>query len=244
MRDSERLIKILKTELRRQNKTYADLAAVLNLSLASIKRLFTKGQFTLTRLEAVCQYLGKDMLQMMQAADEDRASLVSLTLEQELALVSDEQLLCVAHSLLHRWTCDDIVSYYQIDERAVIRFMARLDSMGLIQTLSENRYRLLVSRAFQWLVDGPVQRFFDDQVQTDYFHSVFNKEDEQRIFLNAMLSDTSIATAIAGMGKLLDEINALQQGDENLSLGQRREVCFVLAGRPWELPSFAKLRRH
>lgn len=243
MQDSERLISALKRELRRQGKTYADLESVLNLSLASVKRLFARGQFTLERLETICQYLGTDMLQIMRAAEEERAKLSTLTVEQESELVADEKLLCVAHALLNRWSFDEIVSTYEIDEHEAVRLMARLDRMRIIEYLPANRYRLLVSRKFQWLAGGPIQRFFEDQVQADFFHSSFAKVNERRLFLSTMLSDASIDKALAGMNKLLDEINGLHIADERLSRGQRRGVSFVLAGRPWETPLFAKLRR-
>ncbi|MDX1490315.1 MAG: XRE family transcriptional regulator [Pseudohongiellaceae bacterium] len=243
MRDSQRLVDTVKRELKRQGKTYADLCVVLDLSHASVKRLFAQGPFTLVRLEAVCQYLGTDLLSMMRQAEAERSKLNALTLEQESELVADERLLCVAHALLNRWSFEEIIQTYEICEHECIRLMAKLDRMRIIELRPNNHYRLLVSRGFRWLSNGPIQQFFEHQVQADFFNSSFNSADQKRVFVSTMLSDASLQKAIEGMDKLVDEINAMHVEDESLPKGARRGVSFVLAARPWETPIFSRLRR-
>ena len=48
------LIETLKKQLKAHGKTYADVAAALDLSEASVKRLFAEESFTLQRLSLVC----------------------------------------------------------------------------------------------------------------------------------------------------------------------------------------------
>jgi hypothetical protein len=243
MRDSDRLVGALKSELRRQGKTYADLSLALGLSHASVKRLFSVGRFTLHRLEVVCQFLGTDMLEMMRLAEQRLSKTNTLTLEQESELVADARLLCVAHALLNRWPFEEIINTYEVSEHECVRLMERLDRMRIIELLPENRYKLLVSRKFQWLAGGPIQRLFEDQARADFLNSSFNAQGERRFFVSAMLSDASTEKAIAAMDKLVDEINALHQEDEGLPRAQRKGVSFVLAHRSWEAPILAKLRR-
>jgi len=52
------LINALKQTLRAQKVTYADVARRLHLSVASVKRIFHRGDLSLSRLEAICDLVG------------------------------------------------------------------------------------------------------------------------------------------------------------------------------------------
>ena len=223
--------------------TADDLAGALGLSHASVKRLFAERSFSLIRVEAICQFLGMDMIDMMRQAELDAERLHQLTLAQETELVRDAKLLCVAHSLLNKWRFEEVISTYNISEHEGIVLMARLDRMKLIEMLPGNRYRLLVSRKFQWIPGGPIQAFFEQQLQADYFDSSFNKENEIRVFISAMLSTDSVHSTIKQIRKLADEVNEMHLNDEKLPLSKRRGISIVLASRPWEIRVFQSLRR-
>ena len=55
MAQATALIDALKRVLREQGITYADVAQRLELSLPSVKRLFADRQFTVQRLDQVCE---------------------------------------------------------------------------------------------------------------------------------------------------------------------------------------------
>jgi DNA-binding Xre family transcriptional regulator len=243
MRESDQVVETLKAELRRQGHTYQDLVQVLDLSHASVKRLFAERAFTLERLEAICRFLGLDMAELFRLAEKKQAKLARLTVEQEQLLVSDTKLLCVAHALLQRWTLDEVLDTYALTEPEAVRLLAKLDKLKLIELLPGNRYRLLVSRKFQWLPNGPIQQFFEKQLQADFLASSFNQPGERRLFVSVMLARGSIEKLERLMVKTADEINELHLADEALPLAQRRGISVALAARPWEARPFTALRR-
>ena len=57
-RNQSQLIDALKRELRKRRITYKQVAAALDLSEPSVKRLFAGRFFTLERLEKICELLG------------------------------------------------------------------------------------------------------------------------------------------------------------------------------------------
>jgi len=243
MSQSDKLISTLKQELRQQGKTYSDLTTVLELSLPSVKRLFAEGNFSLTRIEKVCNFLGMDFTELVTIMEKAAEKIDQLTFEQEMELVKDTKFLCVAHALLNRWSFAEIVDAYEISGTECIRHMARLDKMKLIELLPGNRYKLLVSRRFSWIELGPIQSFFEKQLQSDFFNSSFNKQDEIRLFVSAMLSRGSIDKVIDKAKRLADEVNDYHLENERLTLDQKQGVSVVLAIRPWETKVFAALRR-
>jgi transcriptional regulator with XRE-family HTH domain len=60
MAQSTALVDVLKRELRARGVTYAQVARKLRLSEASIKRMFSKRDFTLKRLDEICQLTNAD----------------------------------------------------------------------------------------------------------------------------------------------------------------------------------------
>ena len=66
MSQTNNLLLALKKQLRAQGKTYADVAQLLDLSEASVKRLFASQSFTLQRLEQLCDWLQIEFSELMQ----------------------------------------------------------------------------------------------------------------------------------------------------------------------------------
>src|SRR5688572_25202412 len=60
MAHSGALVEVLKRELRTKGVTYAQVARKLGLSEASVKRMFSRRDFTLKRLDQVCQLTNAD----------------------------------------------------------------------------------------------------------------------------------------------------------------------------------------
>ena len=54
------LVDGLKRELRARNITYAAVARRLGMSEASVKRMFSRKEFTLSRLDAICELAGME----------------------------------------------------------------------------------------------------------------------------------------------------------------------------------------
>jgi transcriptional regulator with XRE-family HTH domain len=90
------LVDALKRLLKAQGITYAQVAAGLGLSEAGVKRMFSRGDFTLQRLEDVCRIARVDLGELARAAADEPKGLAQLSIEQERELVSDPRLMLVA----------------------------------------------------------------------------------------------------------------------------------------------------
>ena len=59
------LVAELKRALREQGLTYARVARALGLSLATIKRRFARGDFSLERFESICDLAGVGLRELL-----------------------------------------------------------------------------------------------------------------------------------------------------------------------------------
>ena len=55
--DTSLLIDVIKLELKAQAKTYADVAVALDMSESSVKRMFSRKEMPLTRVDDICRIL-------------------------------------------------------------------------------------------------------------------------------------------------------------------------------------------
>lgn len=238
------LVDALKRMLKGRGITYAHLAEGLALSEAGVKRMFSRRDFTLLRLEEICRVSGIDFGDLVREASAEVAGMSHLSLEQEREIVSDPALMLVALCAVGNWTFEQIVATYSLTEAQVVRYLARLDRRRIIELLPGNRIRPLISRTFSWLPDGPIQRYFRSRVESEYLSSKFGRPDELFLFVSGMLSRKSTADVIARLRRVAGDFAELHAADRSLPLSDRHGTSVLLAIRPWEPRAFQTLRRH
>jgi transcriptional regulator with XRE-family HTH domain len=236
-------VEVLKRELKARGVTYAQVARSLKLSEASIKRMFSRRDFTLKRLDQICELTRSEFSDLARILHEEENLVSQLTWEQERAIVSDRKLFLAAVCALNHVTVEQMVAIYDISKAECIQLLARLDRLGFIQLQPNNRIKLLVSHTFSWLPDGPIQRFFNQRAHNEYFRSRFARPHEFMVVMNGMLSRTSSATIVARLKRIAREFSELQGEDAGLPLSQRSAMSMLVAMRHWELQAFAELRR-
>lgn len=242
MAQSEALIDTLKQALKSHRLTYAQIAEKLNMSEANIKRMFASKRFTLERLEEICKLIQMELSDLFQLYEESRQHITQLTMEQEQELVKDVTLLFVAVGVRNRLSFDDIVNNYQVSEAECIHCLAKLDKLKIIDLLPNNRIKLRIDDDFSWLPNGPIDRFYEQQIKNQFLKSRFKGELEQRLFLFGLLGDSSTQIIKNKMQSLAKEFTDLHRQDAKLPLKKRHNMGFILAVRPWELDVFQSLR--
>jgi len=238
MAQTPALISTLKKQLKAHGKTYVDVAETLELSEASVKRLFAGENFTLQRLEAVCQLIGIELTELVVLMSQEQPQLMQLTLEQEKHIADDFILLMVALSVINGYTFADLVDHYKLSTTRCIQKLAELDRLKIIDLLPNNRIKLKVSPNFRWLPNGPIQRFFHEKVQQDFFNSRFDQDGEKLVVLNGLLSPASNAELQKKMQKLAREFNDIMQDDAALPMEEKFGTTMVLALRHWNFDNF------
>lgn len=243
MPQTRQLVETLKRALRAQGKTYADVARTLELSEASVKRLFSRHSFSLERLDRVCQLLGMEISDLVQQMNAQQSQLQQLTVAQEREITRDLTLALVTVCTLNRWRMEDMTGFFRISEAECIRHLATLDRLGLIELLPGNRILLRVAPNFAWHHNGPIQAFFQQHISGEFFQSRFDDEDECLIVLNGMLSRQSNADLQRRLERLAREFDLLNNDDAALDLESRKGSTLVLALRGWRYGLFRPLWR-
>lgn len=237
------LVEALKRELRARQLTYAHVAKHLAMSEASVKRMFSRNEFTLERIDKICEILRLEFSDIARNVAGPEAVISRLTEEQEKELVADPKLMLVALCTLSQMPFEKIVATYALTDAECVKLLARLDRLKFIELLPNNRIRLLASRAFSWIPDGPIQRLFKQTLSQDFLRSNFAAANELLVLVNGTLSRASAASILGRLKRVAAEFAEMRIDDARLPRSERVPLTLLVAARPWEPEYLGRYRR-
>lgn len=233
MIDAEKLRGAIKQQLKGRGLRYADVAEALSISEVSVKRMLSKGGMSLERLDAICRYLGMDVLELARAAQKEGQRGQILSMAQERALADDPRLLTLFHVLSNDWEVAQVRERFAMSEPEAVTLLARLDRLKLIELLPKNRVRLRVPRDFIWRSDGPVLQRYGHAAMAEFLRDDFSVPDALLRLEIRELSKPSLAVLRKQVEKLALDYVRLAEADSVLPSSQRQGIGMVLAIRPW-----------
>jgi transcriptional regulator with XRE-family HTH domain len=243
MSETAAMVDGLKRILKARRINYARVSTALGLSEATVKRMFSKNDFSLHRFEQVCQLADVSVAELSKEVESEKNYISELTEAQERQIVGNIKLFLVAVCGLNHLSLEQIVSIYDLSKSECIQLLLELDRIRFLQLLPNNRIKLLVTRTFSWRPNGPILQYVKAAGIEDYFRTRFDGPSEHVTVINAMLSAASAGQIINRLQRVGRELSEMHDDDKHLQLGERRPVSMLLAIRPWELEAFKKLRR-
>ena len=243
MSTSADLVTALKKELKAAQMTYADLARALGMAESSVKRMLSRGDMPLSRVDAICRALKLDFADLARRVADSQPLLAELTEAQEKAVVADKKLLLTAICVLSQWTLEQITGSYRVTEAECIRYLAQLDRIGIIELKALNRYRLKLAKTFRWRPHGPVMDYFRDNALLDYFSGGFDGSGEGLLLVHGAISRSLAPSFMERMQRVAQDFAQQHQADQKLADKDREGYTLLLAMRSWEFEAFAALRR-
>ncbi len=243
--NSRKLVNNIKRELKLQGMSYADLASKLELAESSVKKMFAKSNFSLERLDQICDVLGVDLLSMVENVNEEVHRISHLTVGQEKALLGDFKLLLIAYAAINFWSIDDILYRYEMDVDEVVERLKVLERFGVLQLRPNNRIRPLISNHFEWLPDGPLAEFFYTHFLPEFFNHDFKEAGSLRVIRYGDLTDNSKKILDRKCRELIDLYQQLTYEDRHHRPGdrERRNTTLVVAYRSWTMSPWADFAR-
>jgi len=243
MARSAQIVERLKIELRAQGINYRQLAEALELSESSIKHMFSTKNFSLKRLDKICELLGMELTDLVKKYEASEPKIKKLTIENEKKLISNSKLLMVAYCISNHWSVDEILANYRISETDCIQCLAQLDRMKMIELLPGNKVRLIISNNFTWHKNGPIETFFRNEVQHDFFSDGFYGNDSLYMAKIGDLSEKSTQLLIARLKNIGDLCDELILEDKKQPFKQRYGSGMVLGIRKWDFEAFKEFKR-
>lgn len=242
MAEQALIVAELKHALREHQLTYTDVARKLQLSVATVKRLFSTGDFSLERVDGICELMGITLREILERGQERATPVNQLTLTQEQEIVSDPRLFFVTWLVLNRTPFDEIVRHYRFTDRELLRYFIKLDRLKVIELQPGNRVRLLVSRRFSWRAGGPVQKYIHQKMLREFFSGHFAGANEEFFFHGGAISEETLGQVKKVLRNASRECIEIIESDRG-PWESRHSTAFVLAVRPWKYSEFTQFNR-
>lgn len=245
MTNSKTLIQNLKRELKRQQIGYAELAEKLNISESTVKKMLAKGNFSLERLDEICDVLGVEYLELIENINEEVTRISKLTPSQEQAMVDDPLLLLMGYATINYWSMEDIAYRYKLPVEQIVSRLKQLEKFGILELRANNKIRPLVSNGFEWSPDGPILAFIRKHMIPEFFNDDFRESDALQIVKNRALTEKSKKILERKSLELADLFDELAYQDRHYLAGNRdrKGTTLVIAYRSWTLSGWSDLAR-
>ena len=243
MSTSADLVAAVKAELKAAQMTYADLAVALGMAESSVKRMLSKGDMPLSRIDEICRALKMDFAELAKRVADMQPLLAGLTEQQEKAVVADKKLLLTAICVLSQWTLEQIISSYRLTEAECIKCFVQLDRIGIIELKPLNRYRLKLAKTFRWRPHGAMMNYFRENALLDYYSGGFAGEGECLQLVHGSISRGLAPSFVERIQRVAQDFAQQHQADQKLNPKELGGYTLVLGMRSWEFQAFVAMRR-
>jgi transcriptional regulator with XRE-family HTH domain len=235
------LVRGIKSRLRANGLSYRELAAQIGVSEPTVKRDLSRGQFSLDRLDKICEVLGVEVGDLLQPAG--LSALTELSEEQEQALVANPKLLLVSYLIVNDWKFEEVIATFRLDDNELVNILLKLDRLRIVDFRPPRRMRKLTSQNFSWRKDGPVHAYFIRRVVPEFFNARFDAAGDEFRFMVGTLALSSVLRLQSSLRRVTAEFEQLTHQDIKLPLDDRDSCTVILAMSSWEFSEFTKLRR-
>lgn len=236
---TENLLSALKRHMKSQGVTYKDAARALGLSEVSVKRLFSEKSFTLSRIETLCELADTDLAELLDLSEQALQKKQLLTMEQEQSIVDNPKLLLVGVCIINRCSFDDILERYELTKAELTGLFTKLDYLGIIELLPNNRYRLKIAPNFHWQTNGPIQRFFIKSLMGDFLSGEMCGTDNNMNYVWGMLTKESARELSHKIRRLIDDYVQLAAHEAKVPFNDKLSSSLLVVFKEnWEPKAF------
>ena len=243
MSQIKNIIDALKREMKAKDIKYRDIATHLSMGETSVRRLFSQENISLQRLASICELLGMEISDLIFNMEANRKHLFQLSVENEQKLSQDPFLILMAHLVINGWSFEDIMKRYDLPETKIVSYLIKLDRMGLMELLPNNRIKLCIAEGFSWRENGHVLEFFRARLEKDFFSSQFKEDTEGLFLMTGMMTDESIKILREKLFEIKKSFMDLNRQERSLPIETRKHVGIVAAIRPILFSVYDDIRR-
>ncbi len=222
------LVVALKREFKARAIGYADIAAQLEVSEATVKR-YLKGQgLTVQTMAKMAAIAGLDLLTLVQSAQEQIDNPPALTPVQEKVLRSDRPVFTVYFLLSHGLTPSQISLEFGVSAKQLEGYLVRLEKIGVIRRLA-TRVKVLTRTQFGETLHGRI-----NESSANFARQFLNEIDlyDERgswAIYSLPLSPQSVRRLREMMAKVFSEMRAMSSEDVSLPI-EKRDWYWLFAG--------------
>lgn len=211
----ENLFTLLRQAIKAKGYTYARLACEMQVSELSIKRLFKEKDCKMSRLLEICSVVGLSMNDLVSMQQRVKQVPEYLPRQVEGELAEDKHLFLLFILLVSYVDLPKIQAVCRIDKPQLYLRLRRLEKLGLIELLPEDRYRFLVPLPVRWRMEGTLLGVIENINHRYISHCLNNESSPDYTFTTTsrLMTKNSAQKIQASLEKIREEFDYLTTQD-------------------------------
>jgi transcriptional regulator with XRE-family HTH domain len=153
-----------------QKKSQKELALAADVSLPTIKRWLAGRGVSLEQMEKLATLLGLSLTEIATSVEQVPPHF-TYSREQEEYFAAKPAYLAFFDHLLRGHSPAQIAKRHGLSKSVTQRLLSRLDRMGLVEWLPEDRVRLRVTGEPRWMVNGPLARKYTPLIREAFLRT-------------------------------------------------------------------------
>lgn len=174
----------LKILMRQQGLQYQDLAKVLRVSTATVKRRLNKGELSISELSEIASCLGSSFYELVEMSKQNMQEAYLFSEEQEKLFADDLSYLLLFRSIVMGSNFMQLKESLNLKEFELRKKLRKLEEVELIQLMPKDRINQLARFPFKWREDGQLHKAYHHKnleaifsvISTRYKTSTYDEE--------------------------------------------------------------------
>lgn len=173
--------------IKKNGISYFDLAKNLGVSEATVKRRLNGGQLTLSQLMEFSEILNISVYDLIETSRNQDTKPCQFSHAQEELLGKDLSYLQIFRLSMLKSSFSDIQKYLDLSELELRKKLKRLEKVGLVRLMPEDRIVPILTYPVKWIEGGPLQKAYFkknisslfEYISDNYVGSLFEKGSEK-----------------------------------------------------------------
>lgn len=142
--NTKSLVKVIKNELKSQGITYLEVAKYLKMSEAGVKKLLTKDDFSLSKLNSLSQLINIPVIEILKMAERDEVDVYSFDPKSIQFFLRHPQYFHFFMKLAYEQkTPKEIQEHYNLSSKSLMLYLKKLEELNLIKRHPHDRTQIL-----------------------------------------------------------------------------------------------------
>lgn len=138
------IVKVIKNELKSQGITYLEVAKYLKMSEAGVKKLLTKDDFSLSKLNSLSQLINTPIIEILKMAERDEVDVFNFDPKSIQFFLRHPQYFHFFMKLAYEQrTPKEIQENYNLSSKSLMLYLKKLEELNLIIRHPYDRTQIL-----------------------------------------------------------------------------------------------------
>ncbi len=212
--NTQKIIKVLKTELKKNKITYNQVALRLDMTEAGVKKLFNKDDISLKKIESICELMNVSVIDILKASENDDVESVKFNDKQVQFFLAKPHFFHFFMKLAYEQKSPlEIQSEFKLTVKSVSLYLKKLEELGLIKRHPHNQNQIVGGIPLALITKGTELENFKFDITQKLLDHLKQNSDHQLKGAGLYLSSDQREAFVTKIGSTILEFSALSRGN-------------------------------